>query len=439
MFSKLKRFAEPFSPTLRKILKNAGWLFADKVIRLSVGVLVWVWIARYLGPGQFGILNYAIALVALLTPLAALGLDNIVVRDLVKLKDKRDSTLGSAFFLKFAGSFLTIIFSLLIILFLKPGEYLTYYFVLIIASGTVFQSMDVIDFYFQSEVKSRLSIIPREIAFLLASALKILLILFNFPLIAFAYVFLIEVALGSIGLLFSYKIIGKSIFEWKISGERIKELLKDCIPLAISSSAILLYMRIDIILIGELSNELEVGIYSAAVRISELFYFLSTIVSSSVLPILIEDPDLFTKRLNKIFDIMALVSYIIIIPIFIFSPLIIKIFGKAYIQAGGVLAIHIWSLIFVFTGVAQGAWYLKMGSGGLYLQLRRSLTGAAINIILNIILIPKIGSLGAAISTLISYAYVSYLSNLFNRETREIFHYQTQSFYLFRLFKRNNV
>lgn len=439
MFSKLKRFPEKLSPVLKKIIKNTGWLFADKVIRLLVGVFVWVWIARYLGPEQFGIFSYAIALVALLTPLAALGLENIVVRDLVKLKDKKDSILGSAFFLKLIGSVFTIAASFIIILLLRPKEELIHYLVLIIASGTIFQSLDVIDFFFQSEVKSKFSVIPKEIAFMLASVLKILLILLKFPLIAFAWVFLFEIVLGSIGLIFSYKLMRKSLFEWKIYPERVKELLKDCIPLAISSSAILLYMRIDIILIGELSNEHEVGIYSAAVRISELFYFISTIVSSSVLPVLIDNSDLFIQRLKKIFDAMALLSYIIIIPVFILSPFIIKMFGNDYLPACPVLAVHIWSLIFVFMGVAQGAWYLKMGSRGLYLQLKRTLTGAVINIILNIILIPDFASFGAAISTLISYAYVAYFSNLFNAETREIFHSQTQAFYLYRLLKGNTA
>lgn len=439
MFSKIKRYLEQLSPTLKKIIKNTGWLFVDKVIRLLVGVFVWVWIARYLGPEQFGMFNYAIALVALLTPLAALGLENIVVRDLVGLKEKKGLTLGSAFFLRLIGSFFTIAASFVIILFLRPGEELMHYLVLIIASGVIFQSLDVIDFFFQSEVKSKYSVIPKVTAFILSSVIKILLILFKYPLIAFAWVFLVEIVLGFAGLMFSYKIIGKSLSKWRITSERIKELLKDCIPLAISSSAILLYMKIDVLLIGELSNEREVGIYSAAVRISELFYFLSTIMSSSVLPVLIENSDLFIQRIKKVFDAMALLSYTIMIPIFIFSPFIIKIFGNDYLPAGSILAVHIWSLIFVFMGVAQSSWYLKMGRTGLYMQLKRTLMGALINILLNIILIPGLGGLGAAISTLIAYAYVAYFSNLFNRKTREIFRIQSQSLYLYRLLNRKNA
>jgi polysaccharide transporter, PST family len=436
MLSWLKEITGSFSPVYKKMVKNTGWLLADKVIRVAVGIFVLVWVARYLGPGQYGLLNYAIALVGLLTPIAALGLDNIVVRDLVNLKDRRNLTLGSAFIARVTGSVLTLSIAFLIISLIRPGEDLTRTLVLIIAAAGVFQSFDVIDFYYQSEVQSRYTVIARSSSFMIASLFKILLILSEAPLVAFAWIYLFEIAAGSVGLLLTYSFNGFSPLKWKFDKTRMKTMLKDSLPLAAAGAAVLVYMKIDILLLGDMKGETEAGIYSAAARISESFYFLSMIISSSTFPILMENKDLFFERFRKISGTMVLLAYAISIPVFIFSNLIISIFGKDYIAAGPVLAIHIWSTLFIFLSVIQGSWYIQNGSRGIYMQLRRTIGGAIFNILLNILLIPPYGSSGAAIATILSYSYVGFFSNAFHKDTRHIFNLQLNAILLIDLFRR---
>jgi len=433
---KITHLINKLSPTLKKIIGNTGWLFFDKVFRMGVGIFVWVWIARYLGPDKFGLFNYAIAFVALLTPIATLGLDNLVIREIVKNKNARYEILGSAFAMRFAGGILTVLLAIGLIAIIRPGEILTLWLVGIIAAGTIFQSFDVIDFWFQSEVKSKFTVMAKNSAFTISAIVKVILIKTQAPLIDFAWISFVEILLGAIGLLFFYLKGNNKIKYWNVRISRIKSLLKESIPLLVSSAAILLYMKVDILLLGQMKGEIAVGYYSAATKISEAFYFISMIIAGSVFPVIIGNEELYFERLKKLLNVTTALAYTIIIPVFFLSNTIILVFGSQYSTSGPILAVHTWATLFVFLGVAQGSWYIKGGKPGIYLQMKRTIIGLIINVVLNIILIPSMSGLGAAIATIVAYSYVGYFSNLFNRETRKIFKMQTQSLLLYGLFIR---
>ncbi len=327
---KITHLINKLSPTLKKIIGNTGWLFFDKVFRMGIGIVVWVWIARYLGPDNFGLFNYAIAFVALLTPIATLGLDNLVIREIVKNKDARYEILGSAFAMRIAGGILTVLLAIGLIALIRPGEMLTLWLVGIIATGTIFQSFDVIDFWFQSEVKSKFTVMAKNSAFTISAIVKVILIKMQAPLIDFAWISFIEIVIGAIGLLFFYLKENNEISEWKISISRMKRLLNESIPLLVSNAAILLYMKVDILLLGQMKGETAVGYYSAATKISEAFYFISMIIAGSVFPVIIGNEELYFKRLKKLLDVTTALAYAIIIPIFLLSNTIILVFGSQY-------------------------------------------------------------------------------------------------------------
>ena len=152
---------------LQNILANTGWLFADRILRMGVGLFVGVWLARYIGPQQFGIYNYAIVFVAMFSAISNLGLDGIVVRNIVRDPVSKDEILGTAFFLKFAGGIITLIVSIGAILLLRSSDSVTCWLVGITAVGAIFQAFDTIDFWFQSQVKSKYTVYVRNAAFLI--------------------------------------------------------------------------------------------------------------------------------------------------------------------------------------------------------------------------------------------------------------------------------
>ena len=178
----------------------------DRVLRMAVGIYVTVWVARYLGPGQFGLLNYAFALTAILSLLSTLGLEQIIIRDLVKDSRIKNITLGTSFVLKLSGSVFSIALSLIIVSLIRPGEYLTLLIVGIIASGILFQPSDIIDLFFKSKVEAKYPVLAKSIPFILINILKIILIINNAPLIAFAWAALAELALGALGLVIAYQL-----------------------------------------------------------------------------------------------------------------------------------------------------------------------------------------------------------------------------------------
>lgn len=420
-------------PNLLAILSNTGWLFADKILRMGVGLFVGVWIARYLGPEQFGLWNFAIAFVALFGAFATLGLDSIVVRELVKNPERQNELLGTAFVLKLIGALIALILTMVAISFVRSGETLTLWLIAISAAGFIFQSLNVIDFYFQANVKSRYTVYAANAAFILMTLAKVVLLISSAPLIAFAWVGLGEVALTSLFLLLAYRVNHHHIREWLYSNSAAKELLKHSWPLILSGLAIVIYMRIDQIMIGQLLGDNEVGLFSAAVRISEVWYFIPIAIANSVFPAIIRTKKhsevLYSQRLQKLFNLMVVLALLIAVPLTFIADWIVDIlYGEAYLQADKVLAIHVWAGVFVFLGVASNQWFLVENLQNL--AFYRTLLGAVLNICANFILIPKFGISGAAFATLIAQFSASYLFDLLNVKTRSMFWMKTKSLLL---------
>lgn len=415
---------------LQAVLANTGWLFADRAVRMGIGLFVGVWVARYLGPERFGIYSYAIAFVALIGFLGALGLDGIVVRDLVRKPSEAPEILGTAFGLKLFGGVAGAGIINVAIALLRPGDHLARGIVAIISAGLVLQSFDTIDYWFQSRVRSRNVVIARNGAFFIISLMKVGLILAGASVVAFAWAVLLEIALAMTGLLLGYRFEGQSPREWSWSFQRARSLLEDSWPLILSGFAIMVYTRIDQIMLGEMLGDKAVGIYSAATRVSEIWYFIPVAIASSVSPSLTEakqiGEDVYYRRLERLFRMMTLVSLSIVIPMTFLSGTVISIlYGSGYAGAGAILAIHIWTAIFVFLGVAQGPWTLNEGL--MKLSMQRTVVGALANIALNLALIPRYGGIGAAVATLASQSLSSFLLNGFDRRTRRIFSLQLGS------------
>ena len=341
---------------LRKIIANTGWLFADRILRMSAGLFVGVWVARYLGVQQFGLFNYAGAFVALFSPVATLGLDSLVVRDIVHDSSGKGQILGTAFWLKLVGGICSLLLAVGCICFLRKNDTLTILLVAILATVGIVQALDTIDLWFQSQVQSKYTVLAKNTAFVIIALIKVILIKMQAPLIAFAWATLAEVCLGAVGLVILYESKGYSLRLWSWSFPRAQALLKESWPLIFSSFAITIYMKIDQIMLGEMVGNEAVGIYSAAARISEVWYFIPMVIVSSVSPTIFAakktSESLYDQSLKKLLRLMALLSIVIALPMSLLSESIITmLFGNGYAAAGSVLAIHIWASLFVFLGV----------------------------------------------------------------------------------------
>ena len=422
-------------PNLRRIFVNIGWLSFDRVIRMGVGLIVSVWVARYLGPTQYGLFNYAVAFTCLFGGIASMGLDQIAVRDIVREPAQTNEIIGTAFYLKLFGGIIAVTSALIIINSIRPHDILTLTLVGIIVAGMIFQSFDVIDLWFQSQVQSKYVVYAKNGAFLITALIRVVLILTGASLIAFAFAGLVEMILGAYGLIYFYRRHSQRLIDWRISLKCVKKILHDCWPLILSGTAIMIYLKIDMVMLGGMVGNQSVGIYAAATRVSEIWYFIPVIIVSSMLPSIIEtkkiSEELYYLKLQKLFDLMAGLALAITIPMTFLSDFIIQILYKeSYTGSGTILAIHIWAVPFVSMGVAQSSWDIAENLTGL--ALKRTIIGAVINVVLNFILIPHYSGVGAAISTVIAYAFSGCLSNLIDKRTIRIFVLQVKSLLLVR-------
>lgn len=426
------------SQGFKRYFLNTSWMMSEKVVRIFVAFFVGIYVARYLGPDRFGLLSYALSFVALFSAVASLGLDQIVIRNLVEESETQKNILGTAFLLKIAGS-LFIFFLICIAAQLASGDNHTKILVLILALGILFQSFNIIDFYFESQVLAKFSSWAKFGAMFSSSMLKVLLIYIQAPLLWFAWAVVLENALLAIFLVVFYNYKKVRIYRWRFEKKLAFKFLHDSWPLVLSSFAIMVYMRIDQVMIKAILDSKAVGHYAAAVKISESFYFIPLAISSSLFPAILKsrqkNSELYQAALQKIYDLMTLLGFLIALPTTIFADYLISfLFGQQFLNAAGVLKIHIWACVFVFLGVASGKWFIAENLQRY--SLYRTMAGAILNIVLNLAFIPKFGIKGAAFSTVISYFSAAYLSMVFFRSSRKNFWLATKSFNLLAAPKR---
>lgn len=420
-------------PNLLNVIDNIGWLFVERILRLGVGLFVGVWFARYLGPEQFGLFSYVSAFVALFGAFASLGLNNIIVRDLVTTPETTNLTLGTAFVLRSIGGIVAVGLMVLIIGWLRPEDEMSRTLVAILGFTLILKASDVIKCWFESQVQSRYVVWVESSVLLVMAVTKIFLILQHAPLLVFIWLVVVESALVGAGLIGIYLQQKNTLGNWSAQLYRARTLLRDSWPLALSGIAIILYMRIDQIMLGDMLNDEAVGIYSAAMKISELWYMIPVTIVASLFPTIIKskltNEALYRERLQSLMNVLVSLALVISIVIgFTANWITLLLYEQKYSGAGLILSIHVWACVFVFLGIPGSRWYLAENLQ--HIQLRRILGGAIINISLNFILIPAYGGVGAAISTVFSQAFAAYFLDAISKRTRVLFLLKTRAIFL---------
>lgn len=403
-----------------RYFKNTSWMFAEKILRIIVGVFVGVWVARYLGPERFGLFNYTQSFVALFSAIATLGLDGIVIRELVKDASQRNKLLGTSFILKLAGAFFVILFVIISMLF-QSNDYLTNSLVLIISFSTIFQSFNVIDFYFRSQVLSKYVVYANVFSLAFSSVIKIILIFNNAQLISFAYVVFFESFILSAGFVYFYYHKNLSVMSWTFEASLAKKLLKDSWPLIISGLAVILQARIDQIMLKQMIGNEEVGQYSVALRLVEMLDFFSGVLIQSIMPAIVNAKEqseyLYQHRIYTMYKFMMLSFLLIFIFNLLFGEwIVLFLYGSEYLVAATLFPLFSIRTVFTNYGLARG---LFITSNNLFkYSMYFVICGAIINISLNYFLIPDYKSKGALVATIVTYMFTIFILNFIFKETR---------------------
>ena len=416
-------------PGIRKYFSNTSWLLGERILRMGVSLFVGIYIVRYLGPEKYGLLSYTMSFVWLFSAFLDLGHREIIVRELVLYPEQRNVILGSAILLRLSGA-VFLVSGVAVGLQLVDNDEQTSLMIVIIALGMAFQSWELIDYYFQSQVQSKYTAWAQTVQLIVASLIKIYLIIWQAPLIYFAAIFSLEYVITAALFLIMYK--------WQVGSFPIrncnlkyaKQILKNSFPLLLTSMAILIYMKIDQVMLKELVDTETVGTYAAAVKLCEVWYHIPVIIAVSLYPAIIgvkdKDPALYHAQLQKLYTLLVWVAIALAIPITFMADWIIYIFyGNEYIESAIILKIYVWAGIFVSMSLANNKWMVIENFQN-YILLT-TILGMSSNIICNVILIPSYGAPGAAVATLISYGIGSYLSLFFFPKVRKGFWLATKS------------
>lgn len=417
MLKKIITRIQKFSPGLRQVISNTSWLVGDQILRMGIGLVVGTLVTRYLGPEQFGVFSYAMTFVFLFSPIAQLGINSIVVRDLAANPLHRDETLGTSFVLRFLASLAMLILSTTAIYFIATQESrnTTILLVLIIAGASLIQTFDTIDFWFQSQVQSKYTTIARSSSYFIAAILRLILVQVKAPLIAFGWAIFIENTLATASLIIIYHQQGFKVTSWRFTPSLAKALLVESFPLLISGLTIHIYSKIDEFMLGTLlPNKTELGYYAAAVKLSSLFDFLPMTLNVSILPKLAaikkKNQEEFLNKTQAYIDIMTFLWLGVAIPISLASPFLIHfLYGPSYQPTASILSIYIWAQFGTNFGVARSTYMVLEGRVGIKPLL--TVIGAVLNICLNYYMIPKLGGYGATVATLITYFVTNVLLN----------------------------
>lgn len=421
MFSYIKKLRE--RDEFKKYFFNTSWLFFEKAIKMLFGVFVIVLLTRYLGPENYGVFSYAQSFVAIFLALSTLGIDVILVRELAQKVRDSNELIGTAILLKVLVSIIAIVIIVVLNLFVedKTAVYLTN----IISLSLIFQGINCIDSYFQAKVLSKYTVIMNSSAFAVSSTVKILMIVFEAKLEYFAYSLVFDALLISMGYLFIFKLQKESMFLLKFNKEIALYYFKTGWPLLLVAVAAFIYTRIDQVMLKYLIGNTAVGYYSAATRLSELFYFIPILISQSIFPKILKaktnSEDEYFGLLQKTYKVLIWIAIPIFLMFFFLSEyVILLVYGETFYESASILKVLSFSIVLNSIGVVSTKILYAEHYEKKYLY--RSILGVFLNIALNFWFISIYGVTGAAVATILTLFFIYYIYDIFDKELHRFYY-----------------
>lgn len=386
-----------------KETKNAIWIIGGRVIQMLISFFVGILTARYLGPGNYGILNYAGAYVAFFTAFCTLGINSVILKDFVDHPDEQGQAIGTTLILRGLSSVLSSIMIIGIVMAIDTGESLTIMVTALCSVALVFQVADTLNYWFQSRYQSKVSSVATLIAYIVTSSYRIYLLIMQKDIRWFAFATSVDCICVAVILFWAYK---------KENGPRLsfsfykaKELLGASYNYILASMMVAIYGQTDKMMLKQMLDETSVGYYSLASTINNMWVFFLAAIIDSLYPTIIryanENRILFEKKNRQLYAIVIYISIFVAVGFMLFGELIIKIlYGETYLPAAMPLKIVCWYTVFSYLGMARNAWIVSTNNQK---YLKYICGGAAVaNVLLNLLLIPVCGASGAALASLVT-------------------------------------
>lgn len=406
---------------------NLFWAILGKISNLLSGLIVGIIIARYLGPGQYGLMNYVISYVFLFQVFASFGLDSIETREEARRPEQKDTIIGSAFFVKIVIGIITIALCVGSSYFVE-GDFGVVMLVFLYSSTIVINSAQVIRNYFFSIVQNEYVVKTEIFSTIIGMFLKLFLLYIHADLVWFILVCVIDPIIVAFGYFYAYTRKVASVFQWKVNKREVHYLMKESFPLLLTNAAVIIYQRIDTVMIGQMIDKESVGYFSVASRFVEILIYIPMVLAQTITPILVKSRERnmeeYHQRAQQFMNLSVWASlFASVVMALIAYPLITILFGMEYIPA--VIVLQIMSFKAVSVALSNTAGALLVTEGLQKLAILRDGFGCIVCITLNMLLLPQLGIVGAAITAIVSNIAAGYIADILIPQYRHLFRMQT--------------
>ena len=403
----------------KKVVKNAGWIMTGRIIQMICAFFVSLLTARFLGPSNYGLINYGIAYTTFFYSICTLGINSVLVKVLVDEPEKEGEALGTTVILQFISSLASALMIIGIVSIIDNKEPLTIVVVALCTIGLLFRVFEVLRCWFQAHLMSKFSAIASTVGYLLTSAYRLVLLMRNADIKWFALATAVDYFAIAVLLLFFYRRSRGMQFHY--SKAEAKKLLKMSTPFILSGLMVSIYGTTDKLMLKQMLSEASVGYYSTAVSLCNVWVFVLTAIIDSMYPLIMEshkENHIKYEQQNRL--LYAIVFYVSIFVSILFvlfgSPVIQLLYGEEYMPTVAPLRVVTWYVAFSYLGVARNAWIvsenLQKYNAPIYI------CAAITNVLLNLVLIPILYETGAALASLITQVSIIFVFPLFIKPMR---------------------
>ncbi len=403
-----------------KIVKNAGWLIGGKIAQMVISLFIGLLTARYLGPSNFGLINYAAAYTNFFIALCNLGINSVMVKELIDNPEQEQTVLGTSILLKMISSALSALTIIGIVFFVDAGEPTTIAVVALSTLGMFFHLFDTFNYWFQSKLQSKVTAISTLIAYSVTAVYRVVLLAVNADVTMFALATSVDYVCLAVLLWLAYKKHGGLAL--KFSKTYAKHLLSRSVHFILPSVMVAIYAQTDRIMLKHLYGQAELGYYSTASSLSIMWCFVLQAIIDSIYPMIAkawnEERHTFNKRNKQLYAIVFYLSFFVSCLFTVFAkPIVGILYGEEFMPAVAPLRIITWYTAFSYLGVARNAWVVckERQKYLIYVYVSAAVT----NVLLNLIFIPQWGASGAAVASLISQIVTTMIAPFFIKELRE--------------------
>lgn len=403
-----------------KVATNAGWIIIGKIIQMIINLVVGLITARYLGPSNYGLINYAGAYTAFFSSFCTLGINSVIVKEFVDRPDKCGEIIGTTLGLRAVSSLLSALTIIGISLVADSGETITIIVVVLSSVGVLFQIFDTFNYWFQSKLQSKITAIVTLIAYSITATYKVILLILKKPVTYFAFATSVDYIFIAILLFICYKKYKND--KLSFSFQYGKELLKKSCHFILPGLMVAIYGQTDKLMLKHMISDTEIGYYATAVSLCNMWCFILSAIIDSLYPPIMEsfktDKTEFDRKNKLLYAIVFYLSVFVSALFTILGRFIVELlYGQAYLGAVAPLRVITWYTAFSYLGMARNAWIVCMNKQK-YLKYLY-ISAAAINVVLNLIFIPTLGATGAAIASLVAQIATTFVVPFFMKDLRE--------------------